>query len=533
MPEFKGKAKSLEELYVYYQRLKTDGFYPTLSKYVNYAGQRITSQTYRYSDDARAVRAMARAEFNKEKALLSEVFGINFDFDYYGDKSSGKKGIKEVVEAINSALNLKDVYERNLALIKYTKGQKGVYSWFPTYFMKAWNKHQSILLERIEKEFYHTGDLSIAIEKIINKEIDDILIEGIQLMLDGPEVENGIIKDYAHLKDAYSSLVNYIGKIEDKGSVAKRIYDIYQIDELKKMMIETIKDEGINMDTFKGKTQAMINKRIHQRGGFTLEAIEQAIYNQIGGAINGKAIASGQKGVKADNIFAINIDEELIYNALEKSGSDRNKNIDAFKELGEKMSHLNKGFIVYSSDKNQTLNKKFAGFHAGSVGTNALNFVSKIYGTSRQTNTLVGAIHQLGKGAILEGREEAYEKLLAQEVAYMLFDDYGTIGESDASGRAIHIMNLNGILIPLSLVLTLLADAIEEVEDNDKFVRQIVSVRIKAKPIEFKTQHQQDEWQSQNPDINAWEYQRDLAINQTNISANFLKKFSDIVKQFL
>jgi hypothetical protein len=56
------------------------------------------------------------------------------DFDYYKDSERGHN-FKEVVDALNAALNLKEIYERNKILIKETKGQKGVYSWFPTYFM--------------------------------------------------------------------------------------------------------------------------------------------------------------------------------------------------------------------------------------------------------------------------------------------------------------------------------------------------------------------------------------------------------------
>jgi hypothetical protein len=45
---------------------------------------------------------------------------------------------------------------------------------------------------------------------------------------------------------------------------------------------------------------------------------------------------------------------------------------------------------------------------------------------------------------------------LAQDVAYVLFDDYATIGD-DMNGNSIHIMNLNGVMIPLSMILELLA----------------------------------------------------------------------------
>ena len=41
MSTFKGHAKSLGEQYVFYQRLKTDGYYPKLSQYVSNASYRI------------------------------------------------------------------------------------------------------------------------------------------------------------------------------------------------------------------------------------------------------------------------------------------------------------------------------------------------------------------------------------------------------------------------------------------------------------------------------------------------------------
>lgn len=154
-----------------------------------------------------------------------------------------------------------------------------------------------------------------------------------------------------------------------------------------------------------------------------------------------------------------------MYEALEKAGNSRKKNIEAMSELGEKLSRLDDGFIVYSSDKNYTLNNKFGGFHTGKLGARPMDFLNNIYKNSRHFLTLLGTIQQFGKGAILEDQQQYVEMLLAQDVAYMLFDDYTTIGTKSASSRAIHIMNLNGIMIPLSLILTLLADAIEELDD--------------------------------------------------------------------
>jgi hypothetical protein len=69
----------------------------------------------------------------------------------------------------------------------------------------------------------------------------------------------------------------------------------------------------------------------------------------------------------------------------------------------------------------------------------------------------------------------------------MLFDDFTTIGNfSSTGGNAIHVMNLNGIMIPMSVILTLLADAIESL--NEEEVRRIVNVKIKAPKILWEFQ---------------------------------------------
>ena len=89
---------------------------------------------------------------------------------------------------------------------------------------------------------------------------------------------------------------------------------------------------------------------------------------------------------------------------------------------------------------------------------------------------------------MLSNQEDAFERMLAQDVAYFLFDDYTTIGEADTGGRSIHVMNLNGVMIPLSMILELLADAIDSTYIDINRVRKIVNVDIKVPKIEFETQ---------------------------------------------
>lgn len=528
MSEFKGHAKSLADLYVYYQRLNTDGFYPLLGKYVKSTSYRILGQTKKYAQESGSVRAMAQAEFSKEKALLAEKFGVTLDLEYYDDYSKGR-GFKEVVDALNSALNLKKIYERNKILIKETKGQKGVYSWFPTYFMKAWEEGSEELLRQWQAEALSSGDLTVALEKVLNSELPKILVSGIKKMLDGPEVEN--VKIPQELRDAYSSLIAEIGTIQQSGSVANQLYQVYQLDKLKDTLLQEL-SSSIDMNALTDKAKSMISLNIHSRGGYTLEAIETAIFQQVGRAINGKAIHSGDLGIKADNILTIDIDPSIVYQAFELAGENREKNVAALTELGEKIKNLNEGFIVYSSDKNYTLNSKFGGYSAGNA-ERIEPFLSRVYQNSSSLNTLIGAINQLGEGAMLSEQEDAFERMLAQDIAYLLFDDYATIGEADSAGRSIHVMNLNGIMIPLSMILELLAEAIDATYIDTNRIRKIVNVDIKVPKIEFETQGEQVTWQEQHPEQNAWDYQRQQTLNNSTISAKFLHSFRQIVQEFL
>ena len=534
MSTFKGNAKSLSEQYVFYQRLKTDRYpngqliYPKLGQYVQNASLRILDQTRKYSADASAVRAQAQAEFAKEKALLQQKFGVAINFDYYG----GSGDFKEIIDALNACLNLKEVYQRNLQLIKGSKGgMKAVFSWYPTYFMKAWQDFWPQIKSNAEARFMKNMPVGDALAEVLDRFMPQICERGIQLMFDGPEVEGSFIDK--NLKSAYAALVSQIGSIHTEGSVANQIYKAYQLDDLKESLTKEIevKNKKIYAKQAKPKVTSLISQSIHSRGGFTLEAVETAIFQMVASGIDGGAAKhSGSKGIKADNILSFSIDPNLISSALENAGANREENIRALSELGDKLSNLEEGFIVYSSDKNYSLNVNFKGFNAGSTGANAAAFLNSLPNTSASVSTLIGAIQQLGSGAMLEGRKGEFEKLIAQDVAYMLFDDFTTVGNFSSGGNAIHIMNLNGIMVPLSVVLTLLADAIESINEDN--IRRIVNVTIKAPAILYPSQDDQRDAFPNNPHA-AWEVQKQYALDNTQITAKFMKDFKSFISTLL
>ena len=149
----------------------------------------------------------------------------------------------------------------------------------------------------------------------------------------------------------------------------------------------------------------------------------------------------------------------------------------------------------------------------------------------------MGIILQLGEGAIGEKvlNKDNIENLLAQNIALFLFDDFQTLGGESPGPTAIHLMDLNGIYVPLSFILFLLADAIRFAREDVSRIRDVASVRINVSPILFPTAADQRKWEKENEatPIEAWNEQRYQAQKSTTIRAHFLKNFQQIITSFL
>ena len=91
-------------------------------------------------------------------------------------------------------------------------------------------------------------------------------------------------------------------------------------------------------------------------------------------------------------------------------------------------------------------------------------------------------------------------------------------------------MNLNGVMMPLSVILTLLANAIESINEDN--IRRIVNVNIKAPAILYLTQEAQNEDYPDRPH-EAWEHQKQYTLDNTEITARFMKDFKSLISALL
>lgn len=501
------------------------------------------------SKNVEPYRRMAEYEKEKELALLREVFGQELTISL--DKP---QDAKMLIDALNSTLNIKEIYERNIEMLELSiGGRKSVISFFPTYFIQAWNDRWKEIYDATVKTFSSGKKITLeeALQKEINIRLDSITADAIERMFQAePEMKAMRGEDSQH-KEAYKQLLNAFQNMPRyRNELVEQIRSIYKIDELSKAISEDIKDKGhLTKQKIEKKLKTSprtpIQFQTGRRGGLTLEAIEHLTFELVGDAleakgISAKAIHTGNIGfMKNDNILALGINIGLIDEwmediAINNKGSSRKENIDRMRKLHDLVEKLDSGFLVYSSDKNYTLNKDFRdkfGFPAGSsISMNS--FYEATRNVNKNARTFVGLIVNTIEGAIM-GNDSAREKLseaMATDFAMMMFDDYQTIGDfrGRKGAKVIHIMNLDNIMIPLSVFLTMLANAVERAEtDVDDFVKVV----LMTPEIEFKDYNAQLKWQFDNDksSSSAWTFQRDEALRKTRISVNFFKEFRDFI----
>ena len=575
------QSSLLNQNYVYYTSLAR--YKPSLYKAVAKKNLEVANSLNNVlnldQEKGAKIRNMAEAELAKEISALRHKFQINISAPEAKEILKRPDFYNELINAINSNLNLEQIYQRNIMLIqdsvaddKRKGGQKNLVTYFPTFLeqeIKEQLKAGGLLSqENIMQYLTDVDNLSQAVEKTLDNVMPDIVNRALIRMFRKRGIESGIKnisdKKRKQYMSAYKEIFNELNKYKnnaEKSPILKEIYQIYQIDNLKNDISDYIlkinsqltrKETNILNKNFRGKLQT----RVDSRGGLTSEVIYNLISNiKIKDAkILGGSAHSGGPGFKADTISTIGVDISPVLdmlNNLQTTGdlseeaSLRVKNMKRLKELHErlKQSSDGTGFVVYTNIKNQKYGKNAEGFSGGKPLT--MEYFERLMegvGWNSNFNTIVGMILQLSDGAVGNNllNKQDFQILFARYVAFLLFDDVDQIGVENASSiNALHLLNLNGVLIPISLVLFSLADAIDEVNTNE--IQRLVKITLTTpKEVYFYYgendrygQVNEVEWLNGRPPIVAWEEQRNYALKNTKIQAKFLKNFQEIIQTYI
>lgn len=532
--------------YVYYASLRSTTFYPSLIAEVD---PRFT-QTVEASSNLDYISTFflnaAAAELTKEQALIEEKFGHVLS-GTYKDKDFAKK----LIDAINTCMGIKEVFERNLALIIESNGQKNVMSWFPTYFQHAWERVSADVWEETINNFINNGyTQEDALKAAVDNKLNDIVRDALQEAF-AAGVETGISTNREEYNNAYKSIAEALANnARGSNEFVEAFIRNYHLHEISDALKEYGEQSKIQNFLKGGNSGFNINANIHQRGGLTMEDFRTYIFNLIGEGINQangplhprvSGITSGGTKQKADSIAAIDIPIDVIEQWIESNEfGDREKNIFAMKALRESLRNLTDGFVTMVNSKNYTLNENFekgygkhlGGFSAGEP-ISLENFAGAAAILDVNYSDLVHSCLQLIPGAIGEGQDDAVRTALTRAIASALFDDFDEIGvETTFPGATvIHLLDLNGVLLPASFYFQMLGEAFGQAASELKFrPEELIGVEITTpKNLLF------DPYTPAPPGLSEahWTAQAEQAMNNIKIKWTFLSGFKNIMAQVM
>lgn len=525
MPNMEIESQTLSGLWVFYESLKDDngGKFAFLRDQAKAGINAATDTNARMPSIISNLYKMSGIEAKKELDFLQKYFkgDLNVRFNREGNLQYDDTIIRQIIDAFNSILNLEKVYNRNKKKIKANDAIITIAKLYPYYFNKAWEALENKLLKRIQDQMRKNND----IKKTISKFVEEVAEDGVKRMFLSSDRTNDETQSYLEL-------ISAIGTMKNKNSIVKKIYDIYKLDDLTKSLQETIKSSS---DLTKKKKKIEMENYIDglaSKGGLTNEVLSQLVGETIMKTLDVipelktsyGVLNIGDLGAKTDNIFAFNVNLNKLDDALyTRTRNTRLRNIHLMNKLEDKLKQVDKGYIIHSNVKNYTLGKNFSGFKTGD-SMSLLKYRQVMNQTSKKSETLIGTIMNTIPGSV--GGPELLAPLstmIASDISYFLFDDVKSIGElPSGSVSMLHIFDLDGIYIPLSIFLFILAKSFEQaVKESTKYVT--VQIKTPSKIMFDEPPYGMERWKEQKED----------ALNNITISIKFFKSFKDFINQYL
>lgn len=500
--------------------------------------------------------ALGNAEFEKEKALLrsagieiNDEMGIKEFIRHFNEVLMGKHQFSEALFRLNKALNDK----------KYkTKQNRAptIASFFTGYLLTALTERITAFIngnrgDLLKKDFSkYEQDL----DQIINESIDAAWENMLTKVKkdDNKEIygDSEAWREIAEVSKNFSGFGTYFrdmirSKIDFPN--LKHLFENYtiKIKNTKHNNVATILGgEG------KGGLNLKNEKKSRSIGG-SVEEFVMTIANQLGYAAQA-AVNSGGRVISSevaltDNVTLFSFETKInsenvaqtiadgINEAYGESTSLNNAYLSLKNYYNQYLSKLDNTFIVYGSTKSYSLSDSFK--HFGGTKSRKLKELPLVLqesgiGYSGDIEKFIYKAYNTASGAIFEGQrgevEEQIKKALISSMASLLFDDWNTIGYQSGGARAIHVLQLEGVQLPLSVILKATGQAINSVEQNfESYFKtkiNIVPSISYPKPVEASTLSEVEEY---------WQRQAEAAANQSTFTVSFLANFKSIIRQWI
>ena len=567
---------------VYYQRLAEDAkVNPLYGTLYNHATASLSNaQSFAQSNlphIAYSLKVQAKNELKKELMALEKAWGTTFSAEIMASPNF----YKDLIEAINIVIQSKDVYERNMARIKYGQSKAtslakiDISQMFGSYFNTFWNNGgQEEIAMAIKDHILEWGDLNAyAMAKAIDAKLPELINNTLIRMFesqpfdpkwgtkDGQVVEPP--SESQLVNQRWQSSVNagmnpYIQLVEElrilggdlsKNPLLQQVWVTMGFDKLREEIFKAVNEISERSEENAVK---ILSKKIGNISGSAskmgnlAEVILTAIASKVNAGNSDITVIHGGdiNKQKADVVFFyranagtyLEAQQSALQHAKARQDTEdsiRIQNVIANSALGKFMSGSNPitqegfNFIAYVNAKSYTLGKDFRGFHGETeISMNTLSgMLSEDANLStRGASALISQLIQFTKGAVGDGKDPGpILDSFAETIASFLFDDYATLCTSlvPEGHNALHFFALDGVYIPLSFFLDKISDAIARCSDEvDSFFKlSLLTGKIKYGSLPLEKFEK-----------GMWGEQAEEAMAQTKISLIFLRNFQELMR---
>lgn len=513
------------------------------------------SRTDKLQEAGQRLISLGQAEMSKEIALIEAATGMKMNdqediklfIQNFNEVLMGKKQFQEAVFRLEDALTSPETQYRAPTIA----------SWFTSYLGKTLNKNINTFISKNAKALA-SQDFSaweVEIDSIIDKSISQAFKNMLTKMTEttGKELygNSETWREVYKASQAIEGFSDYFREMIRSKIDFSKLRTLLQNDNIK---VKNKTNRGVRkvLDSQQG-LNLRSGRKSRSIGGSVQEYIMTAL-TTLGEAAS-SATSTGARVFSSDmmktdtvTVFSFNqqIDVGKIANTIAdqlnevmKDSTSLNDATEIMKRFyNDHLSNLDNSFIVYGSTKSYSLSDSFKGFHGGGERnlSDAVAIIQQAgIGNPNAVDNYIKAAYNTGSGAIFsDKRLEIQEDLkiaLMSAVAELLFDDWISIGEGPSGGaKAIHILQLEGLQIPLSVFLTAAGKAMTSAASD---MEKIIKVRVKLpgkilyeEPIKTAGGHMSEI-------LSKWNEQAQVAENESVFSIEFLKNFKTIISEWI
>lgn len=561
---------TLENGYVFYQRILDDTNGDLSSNKIwagkVYAGfneivkkNESTLSNIKLNSVADVLEDTGLAEQKKEINMLRQVFGASLPDkiehqDYY-----------MYINTINELIGMKDKYKDYLSELRAqsqdTKNRRaaGGFRYFESRLVPAINENVRAALASFNEEKLLTmtaDDFTRIIQDILEKSIED----AVNKVADSDSGYIGKVKLWTEIREGFRRL-NTTNKNNFMNEVISR-YDLISVSErIGKQLQQHFATNKMSKKSNKLYLSSMIKTEmnINELKGASLDGfISEFLTSLLTPASKGTGLVFKNNVLKTDSmrILTGNIEAEIPENIIEEGNNLFSKDLEEATEKIEDFTRnvldkVQDGFVIYESSKMYRLSGSFntRGFHGTSGNLFNLGSVLAEYGTpAKLSYNIANIVYQTIPGAMLARQRKtiinSIRRMIVENIMAAMFDDVKFQGINSDDERVIHMLNLNGVQIPLSYYCLSLADAIRQslIEKSSSHISDYVVVSISTPknilyPVKINsTEDTMVKDEKGNPlsfpesVFVGWERQAADAQTNSKFAISFLKNFNNILE---